>query len=71
VGYDADLAVWDPDATSTVGERPLYHRHPVTPYRGRTLHGVVRATYVAGRLAYENGTFAEPLAGELLLTEHR
>ena len=71
VGYDADFVVWDPDATSTVGERPLYHRHPVTPYRGRMLHGVVRATYVAGRPAYENGTFAEPVAGELLLTEHR
>jgi allantoinase len=71
VGYDADVVVWDPDATSTVGERPLYHRHPVTPYRGRELHGVVRATYVAGRPAYENDTFAEPLAAELLLTEHR
>ena len=71
VGYDADFVVWDPDATITVGERPLYHRHPITPYRGRVLHGVVRATYVAGRPAYQDGAFAEPLAGELLLTEHR
>ena len=28
--------------------RALHHRHPVTPYAGRTLRGVVRATWLRG-----------------------
>jgi allantoinase len=49
-GYDADLVVWDPDASFIVDPARLLHRHQLTPYRGRELFGVVRATYVAGRL---------------------
>jgi allantoinase len=48
-GADADLVVLAPDATFTVDARTLHHRHPVTPYDGRTLHGVVRATWLRGR----------------------
>ncbi len=47
-GADADLAVLDPDGTFVVDPAKLAHRHPVTPYAGRTLHGVVRATYLRG-----------------------
>jgi allantoinase len=45
-GCDADLAVLAPDATFTVGA--LHHRSPLTPYAGRELHGVVRATWLRG-----------------------
>ncbi len=45
-GADADLAVVAPDAEFTVGE--LHHRHPLTPYTGRRLHGVVRRTWLRG-----------------------
>jgi allantoinase len=45
-GYDADLTVLAPDARFTVGE--LHHRNPVTPYAGRELAGVVRATWLRG-----------------------
>ena len=45
-GKDADLVVWNPEATFVV-ERVL-HRHPLTPYRGRTLTGVVERTFVRG-----------------------
>ena len=38
-GQDADLTIFAPDATFTVGE--LQHRHPITPYAGRELTGVV------------------------------
>jgi allantoinase len=47
-GRDADVVVWDPDAHFTVDPERLHHRHRVTPYAGRALFGVVRATYVAG-----------------------
>ncbi|WP_214406365.1 allantoinase AllB [Pseudonocardia lacus] len=46
VGNDADLVVFAPDEEFVVGE--LHHRNPVTPYSGRTLRGVVRATYLRG-----------------------
>ena len=49
-GFDADIVIWDPEATFTVDAATLLHRHPVSPYEGKTLHGQVIATYVGGRL---------------------
>jgi allantoinase len=48
VGCDADLVVFDPEAAFTVDAETLAHRNPVTPYHGRTLTGVVRATFLRG-----------------------
>lgn len=55
VGYDADIVVWDPEASVSVDAMTLYHRHPLTPYRGRPLTGLVRATYVAGVQVFGDG----------------
>ena len=49
VGYDADFCVLAPEETFVVDPGRLQHRHPVTPYAGRTLTGVVRETWLAGR----------------------
>jgi allantoinase len=49
VGGDADLCVLAPDTTFVVDPARLRHRHPVTPYAGRRLAGVVRATWLRGR----------------------
>ena len=67
-GRDADLVLLDPDAASMVEPASLYHRHPVTPYAGRVLHGVVRATYLRGQLAWDAAGFADP-GGRLLARE--
>ena len=66
-GHDADFAVLAPDETFTVDPARLHHRNPLTAYAGRTLHGVVRATYLRGRLIAPGGalTGGEP-AGRLL-----
>jgi allantoinase len=64
-GRHADLVVWDPGASFVVDPALLQHRHPVTPYAGRRLRGVVRATYLRGRLVYRDASFAAP-RGELL-----
>ncbi|WP_234313896.1 allantoinase AllB [Streptomyces sp. NBRC 109706] len=48
-GRDADIAVLDPEAGFTVDPAALHHRNPVTAYAGRTLKGVVRATWLRGR----------------------
>ncbi len=67
-GYDADLVLWDADGEQTVDPDALLCRHPITPYAGRRLHGVVEATYVRGALAYDrrNGPSSRP-RGRLIL----
>jgi len=57
-GCDADLIVFDPDARFTVQPGRLRQRHPVTPYAGMTLAGVVRQTFVRGVCVYKEGEFA-------------
>jgi allantoinase len=47
-GADADLVVFDPEASFVVDPTSLRHRHPLTPYAGRMLDGVVLATYLRG-----------------------
>lgn len=47
-GSAADLAVFAPSDRFTVDRFALRHRNPVTPYHGRELTGVVRATWLAG-----------------------
>jgi len=69
VGYDADFAVWDPDATLEVKAEGLHHRHKLTPYRGRTLHGVVEATFLRGEKIFEHGRFLGCCHGEILRRE--
>jgi allantoinase len=66
-GADADLVVLDPDTRWTVEGAALHHRHPVTPYEGRTLRGRVEATYLRGR-RIDGAGGSEP-AGRLLRRE--
>jgi allantoinase len=47
-GYDADFAVFAPEQSFVVDPFGLRHRHPVTPYAGARLRGVVRETWLAG-----------------------
>ena len=61
-GFDADIVVWNPDAPVAVHDTMLHQRHPLTPYRGRTLTGAVRATYVGGVQVYLDGEVAEEKA---------
>ena len=49
VGADADLVAFEPDEEFVVDAHALHHRNPVTPYAGKRLHGVVRATWLRGR----------------------
>ncbi|MFJ4961553.1 allantoinase AllB [Streptomyces sp. NPDC088729] len=64
-GRDADFAVLAPEAAFTVDPAGLFHRNQVTAYAGRTLHGVVRSTWLRGVRIAADGVLAEP-AGRLL-----
>ena len=65
-GFDADLVVFDPDATFTVDAGKLEHRHKATPYDGRTLRGVVETTYLRGKPIYDKGQFIGEPSGQTL-----
>lgn len=56
-GYDADFAVLEPEAEFTVTKERLHQRHAVSPYLGETLRGVVKATYLRGKLTFADGEF--------------
>ncbi|MFE4593018.1 allantoinase AllB [Streptomyces laurentii] len=67
-GRDADFAVLAPDATFTVDPAGLQHKNRVTAYAGKTLQGVVTATWLRGQRVYDRGVLAEP-SGRLLVRE--
>jgi allantoinase len=48
VGFDADFCIFAPDESFAVDSTRLHHRHPVSPYAGRTLTGAVRDTLLHG-----------------------
>jgi allantoinase len=63
VGGDADFAVFAPDQSFTVDVTTLHHRHPISPYDGRSLTGMVRSTYLRGQPitgTAPRGTFVRP-----------
>jgi allantoinase len=65
VGYDADLVIWDPDAERTIDAARLQQRHKLTPYAGRQLRGVVRATYLRGQCVWDGDRVATAGSGQL------
>jgi len=66
VGHDADLVLVDPDADVIVDALRLYHRHPVTPYDGAHLMGLVSMTMLRGQIVYDSGEIVGGPTGELL-----
>jgi allantoinase len=64
-GHDADFVVFDPESEFVVSEERLHFRHPVSPYLGEKLQGVVKATYLRGRKVFSDGQFpGEPIGME-------
>lgn len=54
-GADADLVLFDPDATFEVDAATLEHRNKITPYQGRRLFGRVERTLLRGETIYARG----------------
>lgn len=65
-GYDADIIVFDSEESWLVRGTELYHRHPVTPYDGQTLFGLVQQTYLRGNKVFDRGVFSSVPLGNLL-----
>jgi allantoinase len=66
VGYDADFAIWNPDAKFSVDPAKLHQRHKVTPYAGRQLLGMLETTFLRGRKIFDKGEFSFSPLGQVL-----
>ncbi len=51
-GRFANLVAFDPEARATVTPDRLHYRHPISPYMGEALRGVVRSTWVRGACVF-------------------
>ncbi len=60
-GMDADLIVFDPEATWVVRGGELEHRHKATPYDGLTLRGKVHATFLRGKQVFSSDRVFGPV----------
>ncbi|MGH7492640.1 MAG: allantoinase AllB [bacterium] len=70
-GHDADLVIWNPEASFTVTTDMMHHRHKITPYAGRVLQGVVEMTLLRGRKIYEDGRFIDGPFGNPILYQRK
>ncbi|MBP2252466.1 dihydropyrimidinase [Halarchaeum solikamskense] len=69
-GTDADVVVFDPDATHTVTAEENASKADYSIYEGREVTGRVRKTFVRGELVADDGNIvAEPGHGEFLERE--
>ncbi len=71
-GFDADLVWFEPDTSRVVRPEALLHRHPVTPYLGEELFGVVTKTMVRGQVVFDAAapTPVPAPSGALILGRH-
>jgi allantoinase len=67
VGADADLVVWNPEATFTLSPEQIFFKHPVSPYLRQELRGVVQRTYLRGQLIFAEGQHQAAPQGQFLL----
>ncbi|KAH8399285.1 hypothetical protein KR215_007235 [Drosophila sulfurigaster] len=56
VGSDADLVIWNPQATRTISKQTHHHASDFNIFEGMTVHGVPEFVLVRGRICVENET---------------
>jgi len=66
VGFDADLALVDPDRTFVVRAEDSESSQGYTPFEGLEFSGKVMSTYLRGRLVYDNGRIIGKPTGRYL-----
>ena len=65
-GFDADIALLDPDRTFTVRAAESASAQGYTPFEGQRLTGQVTATFLRGELAWEDGHVVGAARGRYL-----
>lgn len=64
VGYDADLALFDPSASWTIHAAESESSQGYTPFEGIEVTGKVTATYVRGQLVFDGSSVVGPPIGQ-------
>src|SRR5215469_8325716 len=65
-GYDADIAIVDPDASFVVRAAESQSQQGYTPFEGIELHGKVKRTLLRGSVIYDGANIVGPARGEYL-----
>jgi allantoinase len=65
-GLHADLTLADLAATTELRSETLLQKHPVSPYPGKTLQGVIRATFRRGERICSDGKITVETPGRFL-----
>ncbi|BAM87729.1 D-hydantoinase [Bradyrhizobium oligotrophicum S58] len=55
IGYDADIALWDPNKTARISQAGLHHGSDYTPYEGIEITGWPVATMLRGKFVVRDG----------------
>lgn len=55
VGSDADLVVWNPNASRIISASTHHHATDYNIFEGMLVHGVAEITVSRGRIVWENG----------------
>lgn len=67
IGFDADIALWDPNRHVTLRQEILHHGADYTPWEGFEVTGWPVATMVRGTMVWENGeVVGKPGHGQVL-----
>jgi dihydropyrimidinase len=67
VGFDADIALWDPKLKKPIRQADLHHGSDYTPWEGFEATGRPVTTVARGRVVYERGKIVGAKgAGEVL-----
>jgi allantoinase len=64
IGYDADLAILDPNQSFVVRAAESESDQGYTPFEGMELTGKVVSTYLRGQKIYDNGQIVGPAGGQ-------
>jgi allantoinase len=66
IGFDADLVLVDTSANYELRRDMLLDRHKLSPYVGRTFHGLVKRTIARGRTIFADGKMVGDHRGRLI-----
>jgi allantoinase len=65
-GFDADIAVFDPDAEWLIDETKLHSNAGWSPFHGRTIKGRITMTMVRGMVVYDGNEVLEEQNGAIV-----
>jgi allantoinase len=71
IGHDADLALVDLWEYFELTRDMLLDRHKLSPYVGRTFHGLVKRTLVRGQTVFQDGRTVGEFRGRLVTPERK